>query len=104
MRKAQDLAADDSGQENGNRATVALVDAKVDTVLAEVRGGFKDVQRQLDLLAGLPVAHAALEKVVQAQGEDIAELKRAEDRRAIHWPTFLVSLLALCAAAYAALT
>jgi hypothetical protein len=33
---------------NGDRATVALVDAKVDTIRELVKGGFENVQRQLN--------------------------------------------------------
>lgn len=57
-----------------NRATVALVDAKIDGLHALVKAGFAGTQRQLDDLTGLPVRVAVLEA-------DLKALREREDQR-----------------------
>jgi len=76
---------------DGPRATVALVDAKVDTVLAEVRSGFKDVQRQLDAVAKVPERVARLE-------ERVRDLERDSNWRRVNLPALLISAAALVVA------
>ena len=49
-----------SDPHNGARATVALVDAKVDGLHELIRAEFSATQRQLDYLKSLPVAVSSL--------------------------------------------
>lgn len=95
---------DENGNGNGSgRATVALVDAKMDTVLAEVRGGFKDLQRQLDGLEPLRATVAALHerqtlsevRIRDIEQSDAMQATMDERRKAYRrgpLPTILISL------------
>lgn len=72
----------------GNRATVAGVDSKVATALAEI-GGLRElvksetgsIQRQLEPLAGLPVAVATLRSDLTALDEREQKSDEAMDGR-----------------------
>jgi hypothetical protein len=68
--------------DNGNgRATVALVDAKVDGLKDLIRAEFKDVGRRLDELAGLEPRVRQLEQdAVRRVGPIIDEMRTFEKR------------------------
>lgn len=53
-----------SGNGNGHRATVALVDAKIDTIRAIVEGGFENVHSRLDRFESLPAQVSAQHEMV----------------------------------------
>lgn len=66
-------------EDNGNRATVALVDAKVDGLKDLIRAEFKDQARRLDELAGLEPRVRHLEQdAVRRVGPIIDELRGLE--------------------------
>lgn len=81
-----------SDQEAGSgRATVALVSEKVDGLRALTEAGFSNLQRQINAVAGLPVAVAKLATRIEA-------LERDRESQRIHWPTFLISVAAVVVA------
>jgi chromosome segregation ATPase len=71
---------------NGPRATVALVDSKLDTVRAIIEGGFTNVQRQLDehaeTVKALPVAVTALSDRVFRVEMRQTDIERELEKRA----------------------
>ncbi len=91
---------------NGTRATLALVDAKVDAARAEmgglhelIRSEFKATQRQLDDLKNLPVAVSSLtERVLHAEAR-ITQVEKENDARQgwrkVTLPQILVGLAGL---------
>lgn len=82
---------------NGNRATVALVDSKVDTIRVLVEGGFKDVQRQLDGLNTLPGQVGALhERQVLLEARVTVIEDADKTRRAFRWGPLPTILFGLC--------
>lgn len=75
------MSTHDEAPENGNRATVALVDAKVDGIRDLIRAEFKDVGRRLDDLAGLEPRIRALEQTaIGALGPLEEALRQANAR------------------------
>lgn len=104
--------AEDGTGENGNgptRATVALVDAKVDGLKELIRAEFGDVRRQL---SGLGPLTAKVEgqgdrllmlegRVAGIERSNEAELSNNERRKnylTIHLPSLLIGLLGVLAA------
>ena len=78
---AKDAAVSSSDPENGTRATVALVNSKVETVDAKVDGLRDLVVSEFAQLKGLPVAVAALtERVLHAETR-ITYMERQDDVR-----------------------
>lgn len=76
---------DDSGRD---RATVALVAAKIDSLHELTRAEFAAVQRQLDMVTELPSAVSELRERVHALQERVDDLegtatKSAEWRRGV---------------------
>lgn len=96
--------ADEGNQENGNRATVALAVEKIDGLRELTRAEFADVKERIGKLEGLPERVTRLEAQREADAGRIQDLEDADRARAIHWPTLLVSLAAIAASTYAALT
>lgn len=65
--------------QNGNRATVAVVEAKVDGLKDLIRAEFKDVGRRLDELAGLEPRVRQLEQdAVRRVGPIVDEIRALE--------------------------
>lgn len=81
-----------SGEGNGNgadsvskdRATVALVDAKLDGLKLLTEQGFGSLQRQLDTVAGLPAAVAKLDEKHTALARRVDIIEK-DDERHIEW-------------------
>jgi hypothetical protein len=70
-----------TADENGNRATVAIVDAKVDGLKDLIRAEFKDVGRRLEEMAGLEPRIRKLEQdAVRRVGPIIDEMREFEKR------------------------
>lgn len=103
--------ADTSGGTNGtndspNRATVALVDAKLDGLRELTRAEFRGLQDKLEPLAGLPVTVTAMRgelNNLKRRVTDIEEARQAEEDgakawRRIHLPTLLLTAVLAIAA------
>jgi hypothetical protein len=76
------LLAMSTADENGNRATVAIVDAKVDGLKDLIRAEFKDVGRRLEEMAGLEPRIRKLEQdAVRRVGPIIDEMREFENDR-----------------------
>lgn len=73
------VAETPNGDGNGQRATVQLVDAKLDTIRAELQGGFTNIQRQLD---DQKWVIPAVESLRERQALSEARLKVMEDTHA----------------------
>lgn len=105
--------------ENGNRATVALVDAKVQTVDAKIDGltalieaQFADIRSDLEMLKFLTVKVDGIsdrQLVLEGRVTRIEQWREAEKMfderrksyRSIHLPSILIALLGLLVAALA---
>lgn len=105
------MAAQEENIDTGSkdRATVALVNQKVDTVLAIVTGLDKTTNAKLDgmreslaVLSGLPERVTRLEEqvktVVTEQGDMQSDRQRDGEWMRSQFPALLIALLALLAA------
>ena len=92
---------DTEERQSGNRATVALLDAKLDTVRVEQRLGFEGMQHQLDPLAGMPVTVADLKAQNRDQEKRITKLESVQtagaEWRRTHLPALLIAAASLLA-------
>jgi hypothetical protein len=73
------LPEDDSTR--GDRATIALVAEKVESLREITKSGFKDLQRQLDDVRGLPIIVEKLRSDFTAQEERHESDMKAVNRR-----------------------
>lgn len=87
----------------GGRATVALVDAKVDGLHDLIRAEFSATQRQLDDLKTLPVAVQSLVERMQHAETRITDLENDNDARQgwrkVTLPQILIGVVSLSIAA-----
>lgn len=105
-------APENSSSGSNDRATVALVNAKLDTVLAKVEGhaklteqGFEDTQRQLDSLSGLPQVVTGVIKHAEQQDKRLDALeKRLEKGHEWRIGTLPLTLIAALSLAIAIIT
>lgn len=86
----------DSGSKD--RATVALVDSKVDTVLAVVKGHAQTTAAKLDALTEKVDAQAGVPDRVTRLEEKVGVMWADRSWKRIHWPTFLLAAVAVGAA------
>lgn len=72
-----------SNDENGgkDRATIALVDSKLDSLTNLFKSELGALQRQLDSVSGLPVKVAALEAWARVEIDSLNAAQRAESAR-----------------------
>lgn len=95
------MSASDHG--NGSRATVALVDAKVDGLHELIRAEFSATQRQLDELKNLPLAVQSVSDRVLYVEARLTELEKTNEARQgwrrVTLPGIVIGVIALTIAA-----
>lgn len=99
-----------SDQSNGDRATVALVNSKIDTVLARFEGQrettnaqFETIKARLDALGGLHGRLDTLEQKNTALEAQVSMLQRGHQYRTTYLPQILLGIAAIAVSVVALL-
>ena len=90
---------------NGDRATVALVNSKIDTVLAKVEGQrdttraqFETIKSRLDGLSSMMGRLDTLEQKQTALEAQVSQLQRGHTYRTTYLPQLLIGVATLAVA------
>lgn len=89
------MSTDNGDSGSKDRATVALVNAKLDEVKAIVAGHADTTAAKLDAIGEKVDALGPLADRMARLEEKVAVLWGDRSWRRVHWPTFLVSLAAV---------